>query len=89
MSAPSSPSAGTATAAELSEWQIDLKGAYNASDLNRVGAAVAYVATVVPEWDMRCHPGRWLWPKGIGAGLDGPIQWHCIAAPVWTKGSHP
>nr|DAM89652.1 MAG TPA: hypothetical protein [Caudoviricetes sp.] len=37
-------SAGTATAAELAEWQNDLKGAYNASDLNRVGAAVAYVA---------------------------------------------
>ena len=37
-------SAGTATAAELAEWQSDLKGAYNASDLNRVGAAVAYVA---------------------------------------------
>lgn len=37
-------SAGTATAAELAEWQSDLKGAYNVSDLNRVGAAVAYVA---------------------------------------------
>lgn len=37
-------SAGTATAAELAEWQSDLKGAYNASDLNRVGAAVSYVA---------------------------------------------
>ena len=37
-------SAGTATAEELAEWQSDLKGAYNASDLNRVGAAVAYVA---------------------------------------------
>lgn len=37
-------SAGTATAAEQTEWSSDLKGAYNASDLNRVGAAVAYVA---------------------------------------------
>lgn len=37
-------SAGTATAAEQTEWDSDLKGAYNASDLNRVGAAVAYVA---------------------------------------------
>lgn len=37
-------SAGTATAAELAEWQSDMKGAYNASDLNRVGAAVDYVA---------------------------------------------
>lgn len=37
-------SAGTATAAEKTEWASSLKGAYNASDLNRVGAAVAYVA---------------------------------------------
>ena len=37
-------STGTATAAEKTEWATDLKGAYNASDLNRVGAAVAYVA---------------------------------------------
>ena len=32
------------TAAELAEWMSDLKGAYNASDLNRVGSAVDYVA---------------------------------------------
>lgn len=37
-------SAGTATAAEKAEWAAPLKGSYNASDLNRVGAAVAYVA---------------------------------------------
>lgn len=37
-------SAGTATEAEKTEWASDLKGAYNASDLNRVGSAVAYVA---------------------------------------------
>ena len=37
-------SAGTATDAGKTEWASDLKGAYNASDLNRVGAAVAYVA---------------------------------------------
>lgn len=37
-------SAGTATAAERTAWATDLKGAYNASDLNRVGTAVAYVA---------------------------------------------
>lgn len=29
---------------EQAEWSAGLKGAYNASDLNRVGAAVAYVA---------------------------------------------
>ena len=37
-------SAGTATEAEKTEWASDLKGAYNASGLNRVGASVAYVA---------------------------------------------
>lgn len=36
--------AGTATEEESAEWDTDLKGAYNASDLNRVGAAVAYLA---------------------------------------------
>lgn len=36
--------AGTATEAEEAEWETVLKGAYNASDLNRVGAAVAYLA---------------------------------------------
>ena len=35
---------GTMTDAEKTEWALDLKGAYNASDLNRVGAAVEYVA---------------------------------------------
>ena len=35
---------GTMTADEKTEWLNGLKGAYNASDLNRVGAAVAYVA---------------------------------------------
>ena len=35
---------GTMTDAEKTEWALDIKGAYNASDLNRVGAAVRYVA---------------------------------------------
>lgn len=34
----------TGTTAELAEWSSDLKGSYNASDLNRVGAAMLYVA---------------------------------------------
>lgn len=32
------------TAAERTEWLSELKGSYNASDLNRVGSAVDYVA---------------------------------------------
>lgn len=36
---------GTATAAELAEWNTAaLKGAYNYTDLNRVGDAIQYVA---------------------------------------------
>ncbi|HJC21883.1 MAG TPA: hypothetical protein H9707_09025 [Candidatus Butyricicoccus avicola] len=35
--------AGTATGAEKSEWLAGMKGAYNASDLNRVGSAVEYL----------------------------------------------
>jgi hypothetical protein len=33
----------TATPAEIAEWVAGLKGAYNASDLNRVESAVAYL----------------------------------------------
>lgn len=36
-------SAGTATEEEKAEWLAGMKGAYNAADLNRVGAAVAYL----------------------------------------------
>lgn len=42
--------AGTMTDAEKAEWALDLKGAYNASDLNRVGAAVRYVAGRLHEY---------------------------------------
>lgn len=34
---------GTATAEEKAEWLAGMKGAYNAADLNRVGAAVDYL----------------------------------------------
>lgn len=35
---------GGMTAEELTEWMRGLKGAYNASNLNRVGSALAYIA---------------------------------------------
>ena len=41
---------GTISAAEKAEWALDLKGAYDASDLNRVGAAVRYVAGRLQEY---------------------------------------
>lgn len=37
------------TDAEKEEWSGDMKGAYNASDLNRVGAAIRYVADRIIE----------------------------------------
>lgn len=40
----------TATDTEIAEYLTDLKGAYNASDLNRVGAAVEYVAGRLNEY---------------------------------------
>lgn len=43
-------SAGTATAAELEEYGSAMKGSYNAEDLNRVGAAVEYVANRLREY---------------------------------------
>jgi hypothetical protein len=36
-----------ATAAEITEWFAGVKGAYNASDLNRVGNAVNYINDVL------------------------------------------
>ena len=54
---------GAATAAEVEEYGGAMKGSYNAEDLNRVGAAVEYVAnrlreygyavTVAPKTDWR------------------------------------
>lgn len=37
----------TITSAEKAEWNNGLKGAYNAADLNRVGEAVAYIASIL------------------------------------------
>lgn len=37
----------TITSAEKTEWNAGLKGAYNASDLNRVGEAVEYIANIL------------------------------------------
>lgn len=35
----------TATGAEWSEWLAGIKGAYNTTDLNRVGSAIAHIAS--------------------------------------------
>lgn len=60
---------GTATAEEVERWNRgDLRGAYNAADLNRVGEAMAYVAerlnshgysvklSVKTDWDVTDWP---------------------------------
>lgn len=51
-------STGTATEAEKAEWSGSLKGAYNASDLNRVGAAVEYVSERLTSqgYSVTVHP---------------------------------
>lgn len=43
------------TAAEKAEYLTDMKGSYNASDLNRVGAAVEYVANRLHEYGYACE----------------------------------
>lgn len=48
---------GTATADELTEWGTDLKGAYNASDWNRVGEACAYLYQIFRETFATDVPG--------------------------------
>lgn len=40
---------GTITNTEKAEWLAGLKGAYNYTDLNRVGEAVAYVANMLNQ----------------------------------------
>ena len=41
--------AGTITGAEKAEYMAGMKGAYNYTDLNRVGEAVAYVASIMNQ----------------------------------------
>lgn len=48
---------GNLTADERAEWLAEShKGAYNYTDLNRVGAAVNYVAERLCEWGYPYHP---------------------------------
>lgn len=57
------------TDAEKAEWNAGMKGAYNASDMNRVGAAVKYVA-------------RQLRVMGYAASIDGRTDWTQSDAPT-------
>lgn len=54
--------AWTGTDAELAEWQSGLRGTYNASDLNRVGAACNYVAARLND-------------NGYNVTVDAKINW--------------
>lgn len=61
---------GSITAEEQTEWLAGLKGAYNYTDLNRVGQAVAYLANILnasgrsvnvtakSDWTMADIPSR-------------------------------
>jgi hypothetical protein len=47
--------AGTATASEVEEYLTDLKGSYNPSDMNRVGAAMLYVRDLLEDCGYSAH----------------------------------
>ena len=54
---------GTASESELTEWNAaSLKGSYNATDLNRVGAAIQYVADRLVEF-------------GYAVSIDPKLDW--------------
>lgn len=62
---------GTATEDELAEWNAAaLKGSYNASDLNRVGAAMQYVAERINGYGYVVHVS----PKTDWMEEDTPTQ---------------
>lgn len=62
--------AGTATDAEKSEWLAGMKGAYNASDLNRVGSAVEYLTDTLYTMGYNVPTV----PKDNWTGTDIPMQ---------------
>lgn len=53
---------GTITDTEIEEYLSDMKGAYNANDFNRVGAAIEYVAERLKN-------------EGYGFGLSAKQDW--------------
>lgn len=64
-------SSGTATEAELAEWNAAaLKGSYNASDLNRVGAAMQCVADRLTAFGYAAD----IAPKADWLETDAPRQ---------------
>ena len=58
------------TTDELAEWASDLKGAYNASDLNRVGSAVEYLTDTLYTMGYNVPTV----PKDDWTGTDIPMQ---------------
>lgn len=60
----------TGTVEELAEWSGGLQGAYNYTDLNRVGAAVAYLADELNAIGFNLH----LTPKTNWKVEDVPID---------------
>lgn len=66
--------AGTITPTEMTEWFSDLKGAYNASDLNRVGAAMEYISQRLAD----AGYGHMLNLKQIGRQLTITVLAHLI-----------
>lgn len=73
---------GTITEAEKARWLLPMKGAYNAADLNRVGAALNYVRdrlrsagyavswTAKTDWTQQAEPTRSQMEKYLGCVAD-------------------
>lgn len=73
---------GAATAEEAAEWLTDLKGAYNASDLNRVGAACAYIYRLCAEVDMPVRGYAALRTDRTGSDIPTPAEMQTYLATV-------
>lgn len=68
-----SKGSGLWTSAEEAEWLTDLKGAYNASDLNRVGNALNYLQNLL---NVTC---------GLNLHMEPKIDWTAWDIPTETQ----
>lgn len=78
------------TAAEQTEWQSGLKGAYNAADLNRVGQAVEFLRDYLNGVQAALDAHRALY--GVAADTIFNTTWGQLALTVktdWTTGDIP
>ena len=78
------------TAAERTEWQSGLKGAYNAADLNRVGQAVEFLRDYLNGVQAALDAHRALY--GVASDTIFDATWGQLSLTVktdWTTGDIP